>query len=388
LLAYHWLRAEDWEKALGYTVGAAERARQFNACPEAVTNYWQALDLLERLPPTSERSRVRADIILSLLPLPGWRRNEPGEATMLRHIDLALAGATDGPVGTIARLEAWKGDFCNDEALLFGAIARAQGTGDALAQAFAALRYGNWLANHDKLERGLAHIAQAIDIMGARGEPLEQNLVMASTGRCNFARAGRLEESLAYAARAREAGDTLDNDRLRAWRAMEAETYLYQGHWSDAVKVAEESLPTAWHTGEWDVVLWSSAWAATAYLKLGQRADARRILDKALNDVPARGQRAWTVAVAQIALAQIHLMAGDLARALDAARRALVLSEQVRRTASGKAVPPRPCVRVPSVLWVGLCEPIGEQAASRPQQIAKDPDTARRLTEHPRTLSR
>src|SRR4029077_17949454 len=113
-------------------------------------------------------------------------------------------------------------------------------------------------------------------------------------------RAGKLEESLAYAARAREAGDDLDNDRLRAWRAMEAEPYLYKGHWSDAVITAEESLPTAWRTGEWDVVLWSSAWAATAYLKLGQRADARRLLDRALNEVPARGHRAWTMAVAQI----------------------------------------------------------------------------------------
>jgi tetratricopeptide (TPR) repeat protein len=112
---------------------------------------------------------------------------------------------------------------------------------------------------------------------------------------------------------------------------MEAETYLYKGHWREAILVTEEALPTAWQTGEWDVVLWSSAWAATAYLKLGQRADAGRMLDRALNDVPARGQRAWTVAVAQIALVQVHLLTGDIAQALDAARRALVLSEQVRQ---------------------------------------------------------
>ena len=66
-------------------------------------------------------------------------------------------------------------------------------------------------------------------------------------------------------------------------------------------------------------------------MKLGQRVDARRILDRALNEVPARGHRAWTLAVAQIALAQVHMVAGDLAQALDAARRALVLSEQVRQ---------------------------------------------------------
>ena len=60
LLAHHWLRAEEWEKALDYTLEAAERARKLYARPEAISHYWQALELLERLPHTSERSRVHA----------------------------------------------------------------------------------------------------------------------------------------------------------------------------------------------------------------------------------------------------------------------------------------------------------------------------------------
>ena len=63
---------------------------------------------------------------------------------MLRHFDLALADAADGPVGTIARLEAFKGLIWSDKALLVGAVARAQGSGDPLAQAVAALKYGGW----------------------------------------------------------------------------------------------------------------------------------------------------------------------------------------------------------------------------------------------------
>ena len=42
----------------------------------------------------------------------------------------------------------------NDEALLVGAIARAEGSGDALAQAFAALRYGAYLGSHDRVREG------------------------------------------------------------------------------------------------------------------------------------------------------------------------------------------------------------------------------------------
>src|SRR4029434_9693312 len=66
LLAYHWLRAEEWERALTYTLEAAERARTLFARPEAINHYWQALDLLERLPHTSERSCVHCDVLVSM----------------------------------------------------------------------------------------------------------------------------------------------------------------------------------------------------------------------------------------------------------------------------------------------------------------------------------
>jgi predicted ATPase len=50
LLAHHWLAAEDWEKALEYTVQAAKHAQKLFARPEAINHYWQALELIERLP--------------------------------------------------------------------------------------------------------------------------------------------------------------------------------------------------------------------------------------------------------------------------------------------------------------------------------------------------
>ena len=67
LLAHHWLRAEEWEKALDYTLEAAERARKLFARPEAINHYWQALELIERLPHTPELDRVHCNVILSLI---------------------------------------------------------------------------------------------------------------------------------------------------------------------------------------------------------------------------------------------------------------------------------------------------------------------------------
>src|SRR5258707_5953483 len=45
---------------------------------------------------------------------------------------------------------------------------------------------------------------------------------------------------------ARQLADRLEDPRLRAWRAMEAEPYMYKGLWDDGVRVAEEDLPHCW----------------------------------------------------------------------------------------------------------------------------------------------
>ena len=110
LLVHHWLRAEEWEKALSYTLEAAERAQKLFARPEAISHYWQALDLLERLPGNIERNRVHADVILALASLPGGMKDDVALSRMLRHVDRALENAMlDGNAALAARLQAAKG---------------------------------------------------------------------------------------------------------------------------------------------------------------------------------------------------------------------------------------------------------------------------------------
>jgi hypothetical protein len=53
-----------------------------------------------------------------------------------------------------------------------------------------------------------------------------------------------------------------------------------------------------------------------------------------------------------------------------------------------KAVPPRPCVCMSSMLWIGVREPVREPAISRHQEIAKDPHSVRRHNEPTRPVPR
>ena len=64
----------------------------------------------------------------------------------------------------MARLESIKGRYQDDVALIESAIARAESSGDRLAEAFAAANYGGHLGKHGQFEASLVHFARAIDI--------------------------------------------------------------------------------------------------------------------------------------------------------------------------------------------------------------------------------
>ena len=325
VLAHHWLRAEDWAKALSYSLQAAERARRLYARPEAIAHYWQALELLDRLPPTEERTRTHIDTLLLLeQQLPGWRRTEPERQAASRHLDRAFeAASTLGDEPLTAMVESVRAWNQSDEAGLLRAVRRAEHAGDEAVRALAALSYAGYLGQVARYEESLTHIGQGIASLGRVGRLHDQAFEMASTGRCYSARAGRLADALEYAAQARTLADRLGDRRLKAWRTMEAEPYMYKGLWREVVRVSEEGLPLCWEIREWGPVFWVSAWAGIAHVKLGQPDHARRLLDPAIPECEALRTFAWTMMWLQMALAELELSVGDVPAALTAARRAV-----------------------------------------------------------------
>ena len=232
-----------------------------------------------------------------------------------------------GDAARLAGLESTKGSISNDEDLLTRAIARAESSGNALARAHTANLYGLYLGVIGQYEKAVPYVGQAIEILGTEGETYEQAYTMAVGGRCWCARAGKLEEALSYAARARTIGEAMDNAMLRAWGAMEAEPYMYKGLWEQVVRVAEHGLPVAWEIGEWFVIFFSSSWLGIAYLKLGRLEDAKRVLDRALKESQARPFSTFPITYLQTQVAHLHLALGKPFKALGTVRNALELAE-------------------------------------------------------------
>jgi class 3 adenylate cyclase/tetratricopeptide (TPR) repeat protein len=330
ILAHHWYEAGDLERALHYTLRAGERAGALYARPEAIAHQWRALELIDRLPSTPERRRLSATVVIDLVELPNWAKDRAAFDEGLRRLRDASATAADiGDSDLRARAEASYGYISRDEPMLITAIGRAGREGTPATQAFAAECYGYFLGARGRWEESLVQFAQAIEIHGALGERRRQAIDITAGGRCWNARAGQLHESLRYARQFREIATDLGDTLLLAWRAMEAEPYVYMGRWEDAVRVAEESLPIAWEIGETSVVLFASAWVAQAYLKIRRVDDARRAIVRALR----RGESqpapvAFSLSYASVARVLVHLADAELPQALARADTAVQLAER------------------------------------------------------------
>ena len=147
LLAHHWLEAEDWEKALSYTLEAAEQAAEA-LCPSrgdqpllASAGFVGAAAGQCRAKPGPCGRHPVADFAAGLHAGRGRARR----VCCGTSIERLKMQRSDGNAAAAARLQAIKGSIWDDEALLMDALARAEASGDALALAVAENRYGQYL---------------------------------------------------------------------------------------------------------------------------------------------------------------------------------------------------------------------------------------------------
>jgi class 3 adenylate cyclase len=329
ILAHHWEGAENVEMAFHYRIEAAKQATRLHAVWEAVDQYWLAFGLLDRLPDTQETLGRHADTVLAVIRVLGIGGNESWQdeeqrRRWLRHLDKAIRTVTGGGnLASLAQLKAFKGRNWADEALLAEAVEDADASGDKAVQAEVCSRFSGYLGQRGRFEDSYVHTDRTIEIYGQLGEKTLQGIALAGEGRCWSARSGRLSDSLRYASRVREMAKTSNDLHLKSWTAMESEPYMYKGLWEEAVGVVEKNLHIAFEIGEWAVMLFASAWAAIACMKLGRLEDARRFLEEASAGVEQRAGLDFARAYFETVVAQLQLARGETEKALLAAQMAL-----------------------------------------------------------------
>jgi hypothetical protein len=119
LLAHHWERAENLERAFACRVKAAEQDLALYAIREANAEYWARS-------PEAERRRI--EILLAMIAWGYLWRDEAERLTARRHLDQAIEVATEQKYwSALARLKAYTGSYWDDERLLLDAVERHVG---------------------------------------------------------------------------------------------------------------------------------------------------------------------------------------------------------------------------------------------------------------------
>jgi class 3 adenylate cyclase/tetratricopeptide (TPR) repeat protein len=207
ILAHHFIRAEEWERAFEYLERAAAKASRAFAVREAVSLYTDALDVAERLgdrvPPARRMALVRAKS-QQLYAVGDFVAARP-EAERL----LALARAAGDRAAEASAL-AWLGFVSQwaldlDAALAHAAeavhVAEAVGVETARGLGYLTTGYVHALAG--RIEEGRRALDTAVAISGPAGDPATQSLGMQLTAFVEGWQ-GRWDAAHAHAVRALE----------------------------------------------------------------------------------------------------------------------------------------------------------------------------------------
>jgi predicted ATPase/class 3 adenylate cyclase len=107
LLAYHFFKGEDWERAFEYSVGEADAAAQLYAYAEAREHYHRALGSLKHLPDNASNRQKQVDTSVRLVNVSLQSESpEKNLAILAEAEDMASSLADEA---RIARIQLWTG---------------------------------------------------------------------------------------------------------------------------------------------------------------------------------------------------------------------------------------------------------------------------------------
>jgi tetratricopeptide (TPR) repeat protein len=290
LLAFHYSRSEEQEKALRYLDQAGDRAAAQHAHAAAEGYYRELVERLDGLGRKLEGARAREKL-----------------GSVLR---------------TVARYEAAL-EVLEQAVEVYRVAGDFEGVRRALAQV------GQVHAVRGTAEDGVRRLRAALEALGMDGPSHGLAALYAALAHLYFA-SGRTAEQLAAAERAAELARTVGDERILA----DAETkrglaLLLLGRMKEAQRVLEEAIPLAEAVGDLDILRQVLTSVANVYGVRGELAQGRRYAERALEVAERRGDAAQVVFAAVNLAAVGYFVAGDWVRARGHLERALALARQI-----------------------------------------------------------
>jgi class 3 adenylate cyclase/tetratricopeptide (TPR) repeat protein len=259
LLAYHYTRSTNLDKAVEYLSLANQKAARANAVVEAESFFGQAMALLEHLPDSpANRARRVALLVGQAIVIRGLFKADEYYKVLLRHEDLALSLQDPGLLASYYGLIGW----CE------------------------------W--SFGEFDRAIATLGKAAALGEAARNAQATSYAYAA---CEFSHLFRGDYDAVFALRARAvelAGRAL-NVRSFAWSLAAASwAAAFRGQWSEAIRDGEEALRTGQQFSDDSVVSFSALTLSLVCNHQGDPARALRYAEMAVERAPTPADKMWS----------------------------------------------------------------------------------------------
>jgi class 3 adenylate cyclase/tetratricopeptide (TPR) repeat protein len=318
ILAYHFMRAEDWPKALEYLVKAAEQAAEAFATREALTLYDQALDAAARQGAALDLETVmaihQAKCALFFVVSDFERSRAEGE----RLLEIARRAGNRTREGAALAAIAWASMWSRDldEALRYASraidVAAVVDAKPALARSHFTIGFVHAVTGG--LERAGGEIERALSISRSGRDPIHQSLSLSVAG---LLKSWEGEYSTATGLQSEALEMAREHNMLVPLLFglfLHGLTLTGNGSYDRALATFEEGLVLAEKVGDEAIhhrVLNCLGWL---HLELGDLERATELNTRSA-EVGRRRHDPGTVPNAEINLGDIYLARGDLALA-------------------------------------------------------------------------
>jgi len=327
-LAYHALRAQDWDQALRWCEAAAEAAVGVFAYTSAATLYEQALEALARLPdsPVARAHGIRLRLRLARFAFyvaPGrlgeWLQpaerdaRELGNATLLAYVNLAQAGALY-----------IQGRFGEALPLLERIRPIAEARPDPILRAQFPRVYGQLQALRGDYASGVPALHQAIERLREQGG-IELTVATGMLG-ASYAYMGEFDRAFELVLSAHARSESVqDQAAVAASEGFLCAVYHMQADWPHAREHGRRAVDTARAAGSVVHEFVGLVYLGLPEAKLGDPDAGASALLRAIAIAQTTGT--WVLlGRAHGWMAEIELDRGQPASALELARRGLQMS--------------------------------------------------------------
>jgi class 3 adenylate cyclase/tetratricopeptide (TPR) repeat protein len=336
-LTHHAFRGELWEKAVVYLRQAGAKAMSRSALVEALANYGQALEAIERVPDSREKLKKQIDLHLDSRNVLFLMGNLPGVAQHLHHAE-SLAESL-GDQQRLARVL----NFLNSYYGLAGDPERAiqigqrtlalAGIGEDRALNVVTHYYlgaaYNKTGQYNEAIKVLQHGMRSID-GESRHERFGTTVVLSVICRSHLAQClaatGRFSEGVQHGEEGVRIGEEVNHPvSLVHMNCSLGVLFLFRGEFEKAIAILERSLRLSHSANVPVYVPYAASRLGAAYAHSGRLSEAIGYLEDGVENLAAAGRVAF-LSLSTVWLSEGYLLCGRLDEANAVANRALDLS--------------------------------------------------------------